>query len=180
MAQEQAQRLQAKKSVLDSMTYSGKGTVTGEMKFFESETLNSSTHSTIARQCKLFFSKMLFLSMLLIHLVLHSMHTLRMHTITASFMILQHVVAYRIACRRCCCCCAARICALAWRVYCSARGAARRHWIVHACCALRLNEILEHASQFLGSGLSKIGPGDQGIVTPWRGRGRSGARGAGR
>ena len=127
---------------------------------------------------------MLFLSMLLIHLVLHSMHTLRMHTITASFMILQHVVAYRIACRRCGCGCAKRICALAWRVYCtdncSARGAARRHWIVHACCALRLNEILEHASQFLGSGLSKIGPGDQGIVTPWRGRGRSGARGAGR
>ena len=31
---------QAKKSVLDSMTYSGKGTVTGEMKLFESETLD--------------------------------------------------------------------------------------------------------------------------------------------
>ena len=34
---------QAKKSVLDSMTYSGKGTVTGDMnlKLIESETLDS-------------------------------------------------------------------------------------------------------------------------------------------
>ena len=41
------------------------------------------------------------------------------------------------------------------------------------------NEILEHASPVLGSGLGKIGlAGDPGIVTPRRGRGCSGARGA--
>ena len=61
----------------------------------------------------------------------------------------------------------------------SARGAARRDAILHARGARRRNEILEHASPVLGSGLGKIvQAGDPGTVTPRRGAWRSGARGA--
>ena len=70
--------------------------------------------------------------------------------------------------------------AQARRAYARKRSA-RRHVMLHARGALRLNEILEHASPVLGSGLSKIGrAGDSGIVTPSQDRGRSGAWGAGR
>ena len=71
-----------------------------------------------------------------------------MHTSTASFMIPPHVVLAG----------AARVCALARRAYArkrSARGAARRHGILYARGALRRNEILEHISPVLGSGLGK-------------------------
>ena len=84
-----------------------------------------------------------------------------MHTSTASFMILPYVVAYRIACRSG---------ALVWRAHArkrGARGAALRDAILHARGAWRRNEIPEHASPVLGSGLGKLGQaGDPGIVAP--------------
>ena len=72
-------------------------------------------------------------------------------------------------------------CVLARRSYARSRGAARRDAILHARGAQRRNKIFEHASPVLGSVLGKIGQvSDSGIVTPRRGRGRQGARGAGR
>ena len=59
----------------------------------------------------------------------------------------------------------------------SARGAARRHAILHARGVRRLNEILELASPVLGN---KGQAADPGIVTHGQGPGSLGARGAGR
>ena len=93
----------------------------------------------------------------------------------------EHSIVHDPAARRAC---RARVCALARHTYARkrrARGAARRDAILHARGARRWNEILEHASPVLGSGLSKIGrTGDSGIVTPKLDRGGSEARGAGR
>ena len=73
----------------------------------------------------------------------------------------------------------------ALRAYARSRGARMRasaaRAALHLSGALRLNEILEHASPVLGFGLGNTGQaGDQGIATHGRGRGRSGARDAGR
>ena len=160
------------------MIYSGKRTETGEMKLIKSETLDS-TPSSFFYENAFAFNVADSPSFAALSLVGGSVSTcqyahLRMHTSTASFIILQHVVEYSIGCRR-----STR----------SSRGARMRaaqrderigtpYCTRVARCAETRFSTLEHASPVLGSG--KGGQtGDQGIVTPRRGRGRSGARGEG-
>ena len=100
---------------------------------------------------------------------------LHMHT---SSVVEHSIVHYAAACRR------VQHRVPAQRDYAHLRDArmrARRLAVVQERGARRRNEILEHASPVLCSGLGKIGQaGDPGIVTPGRDRGRLGARCAGR
>ena len=143
---------QAKQSVLDSMIYSAKRTVTEERKPSESETLDSPIVSFFLRKCFL-------------PLAYKRAHVAYGHE--------RSIIDYSAACR----CVPHRV--PAPNAYARKRGArAMLFAMLHARGARGRNAILEHASPLLGSGLGKIGPWmTPGIVTAGRGPGRSG-RGA--
>ena len=143
---------QAKQSVLDSMIYSAKRTVTEERKPSESETLDSPIVSFFLRKCFL-------------PLAYKRAHVAYGHE--------RSIIDYSAACR----CVPHRV--PAPNAYARKRGArAMLLAMLHARGARGRNAILEHASPLLGSGLGKIRPWvTTGIVTAGRGPGRSG-RGA--
>ena len=138
MVKERLSCSQARQSVLDSTISPDKRTVTGEMKLLESETLDSSIASFFYENALVFQCFGVAGAVRRTRMSASAARSSRMRTNTASFVILPHGVACRIACRR-----SARMRTSAAR---AAPCAGTQHAIRHAHDARRRHAILDQSS----------------------------------